>query len=65
MPGGIVAIVYASQVNSKLVAGDVAGAQAASNAARTWCWISFGVGLVANLFIVGAQIMATGAQGGF
>lgn len=52
VPGGIVAIVYSSQVNSKLAAGDHFGAQAASDNARLWCWISFGVGLVVGLLSV-------------
>src|SRR5262245_21143379 len=38
---GIVAIVNAAQVNSKLVAGDYEGAQRASDLAKVWCWISF------------------------
>ena len=42
---GIPAIVYASQVNTKLQLGDMAGAQVASNNAKMWCWISFGLGL--------------------
>jgi hypothetical protein len=46
MPFGIVAIVYAAQVQSKLAAGDTAGAQASANSARLWCWIGFGIGLV-------------------
>jgi hypothetical protein len=45
LPAGIPAIVYAAQVNGKLQAGDIAGAQAASNNAKMWCWISFGLGL--------------------
>ena len=45
LPFGIVSIVYAAQVNSKLDAGDVAGAMQASNNAKTWMWVSFGVGL--------------------
>lgn len=45
LPTGIPAIVYAAQVNSKLQAGDLAGAQTASNNAKMWCWISFGLGL--------------------
>ena len=44
-PTGIPAIVYSAQVNSKLLAGDLTGAQAASNNAKLWCWISFGLGL--------------------
>jgi len=46
LPFGIVSIVYAAQVNGKVAAGDYAGAQAASNSARTWCWVSFWCGLV-------------------
>lgn len=45
LPAGIPAIVFAAQVNGKLQAGDFAGAQAASANAKTWCWVSFGVGL--------------------
>ena len=47
LPFGIVAIVYAAQVSGKLAAGDYAGAVEASNKAKTWCWVSFGVGLAA------------------
>jgi hypothetical protein len=59
--GGIIAIVYAAQVNGKLAAGDYRGAKAASNSAKMWCWISFGVGLVLNVIFVIFQIMAAGA----
>ena len=45
LPAGIPAIVYAAQVNGKLQAGDLAGAQAASNNAKMWCLISLGLGL--------------------
>jgi Interferon-induced transmembrane protein/zinc-ribbon domain len=45
IPAGIPAIAYSAQVNSKLMAGDLPGAQAASSNARMWCWISFGLGL--------------------
>jgi interferon-induced transmembrane protein/zinc ribbon protein len=47
LPAGIPAIVFAAQVNGKVQIGDIAGAQAASNNAKMWCWISFGVGLAA------------------
>jgi Interferon-induced transmembrane protein/zinc-ribbon domain len=49
LPAGIVAIIYAAQVNGKLQAGDIAGAQVASKNAKMWCWISFGVGLGVGL----------------
>jgi hypothetical protein len=45
LPGGIVALVYASSVNNKLAQGDRAGAIAASNSAKLWCMISLGVGV--------------------
>lgn len=47
LPAGIVAIIYAAQVNAKLQMGDLGGAKAASDNAKMWCWISFGVGLAA------------------
>ena len=50
LPAGIPAIIYAAQVNGKLQAGDLAGAKAASNNAKMWCWVSLGIGLVASLF---------------
>ena len=46
VPFGIVGIVYAAQVNGLLGRGDIAAAQIASRKARTWCWVSFGVGIV-------------------
>jgi len=46
LPTGIVGIVFASQVNSKLAMGDVAGAQQASDKAKMWSLISVGAGVV-------------------
>jgi type IV pilus assembly protein PilA len=48
LPTGIVAIVFSAQVNGKLQAGDLAGAQKASKNAKTWCWLSFGFGILAG-----------------
>jgi hypothetical protein len=45
LPLGIVSIIFAAQVNSKLAAGDVAGARAASSNANLWAWIAIGLGL--------------------
>lgn len=61
LPFGIVAIVYAAQVNSKLAAGDYEGALSASKSAKLWSWISFGSGLAflliyIILIIIGASI---------
>jgi uncharacterized membrane protein YvbJ len=49
LPAGIAAIVYAAQVNGKLQAGDIAGAQAASKNAKMWCWIAAGAGVAVGL----------------
>src|SRR5579864_1307769 len=56
LPAGIPAIIYAAQVNSKLQAGDLAGAQAASNNAKMWCLISLGLGL-GSIVLYGILIM--------
>jgi hypothetical protein len=63
LPLGIVSIVYASQVNGKLQAGDYQGALAASKNAKMWCWIAFGLGLVLNVIVFGIQFAAGMAQG--
>ncbi len=49
LPFGIVSIVYAAQVNGKLLAGDVAAARDSSEKAKTWAWVSFGVGIVLSV----------------
>jgi hypothetical protein len=51
-PLGIVAIIFAAQVNSKLAIGDVAGAQEASRKARMFCWLAFGLGLLIDILIL-------------
>lgn len=55
---GIVAIVYAAQVNSNLDRGDIAGAQRASSTAKTWCWVTTGLAIFGLLLNVWA--FATG-----
>jgi hypothetical protein len=46
VPAGIVAIVYAAQVNGKVAAGDIAGARHSSKMARNWIIASMSVGFV-------------------
>lgn len=43
LPAGIVAIVYASSVETKFYAGDLRAAQEASEKAKLWTWISAGM----------------------
>ncbi len=59
LPAGIVAIVYAAQVNSKLAGGDVAGAQEASRLAKMWSWIGFAAG--AGVYAIYAILLLVGA----
>ncbi len=59
VPAGIVAIIYASQVNSKKQMGDLGGAAESSSKAQTWCWVAFGLGLIGialNVMIVIADL---------
>ena len=49
IPFGIVAIVYAAQVSTKVAAGDIQGAMDSSGKAKMWCWIGFGVGLAFSI----------------
>jgi hypothetical protein len=58
VPFGIVAIVKASQVNSKLAIGDWQGAMESSASARTWCWASLGCGIVAIVFWILVRVAA-------
>lgn len=46
MPLGIVSIVYASQVDGKRAAGDLAGAREAAGKAKFWAMLSAGLTLI-------------------
>jgi hypothetical protein len=60
VPAGIVAIIYAAQVNSKLAAGDIAGAQASAHLAKIWSWVGLGCGA-----LLGIIYAIAGAAGSF
>ena len=61
LPAGIVAIVYAASVDGKALAGDIAGAQRASQNAKLWCMVSVGaaltIGVLYGLFIVAMIVL--------
>ncbi len=59
---GIVAIVFSSKVNSLLAQGDVAGAQRASNTAKTWCWVATALAIIGALINV-IYLTTVGAAG--
>lgn len=58
MPLGVVAIIYAAQVEAKYNQGDVRGARMASDNARTWSLLAIGLGIVVIVTTIG--LMATG-----
>jgi hypothetical protein len=66
LPLGIVAIVYAAQVNGKLAVGDIYGATEVSNKAKMWCWWSFGLGLGFMILYMGFIVLSivSGMAGG-
>lgn len=58
LPAGIVAIVYASQVNPKMAAGDVAGARASAHKAAVWCWGSLAISTTLAIVFTLAIVMS-------
>ena len=64
VPFGIVAIVYSSQVDGKFIRGDYHGALESANKAKTWCWVSFAIGLVGTVIVI-TKIAAAGSCGGY
>ncbi|HEL3821478.1 TPA: CD225/dispanin family protein [Stenotrophomonas maltophilia] len=53
LPAGIVSIVYAAQVNGKLAAGDIAGAQDSAAKAKKWAiWSAIAWGVVVVLYVL-------------
>ena len=61
LPGGIVAIVYSTQVSSRFLQGDYEGANASSPNARKWAIISAVAGAVIGI-IYAIIIAVTGAS---
>lgn len=56
-PFGIVAIVQAARVNSKLASGDHTGAVEASRNAKLWTWVTIITGLVFAIMTVIATLI--------
>ena len=55
LPFGIVSIVYAAKVNGLAASGQTGAARDASDNAKMWAWISFGVGLVISGGLIAFQ----------
>ena len=67
LPGGIVAIVYASKVDGLKTSGNIPAAQAASKSAKTWCFASFGIGLVVTVLyiVLNVLVVASSSSSGY
>lgn len=59
-PLGIVAIIFAAQVNGKVAAGDIAGATEASKKAKLFSYIAIGIGLVVGVIYLLLTILGIG-----
>jgi len=59
-PLAIAAIIFAVQVNNKVQAGDIAGAQDASKKSKMFSFIAIGLGVVLILIYVVMMILGVG-----
>jgi hypothetical protein len=59
-PLAIPAIIFATQVNSKLAAGDTAGAEDASKKAKMFAFIAIGLGVLCILIYVIMLVLGVG-----
>ena len=63
LPLGIVAVIFAAQVNGKVAAGDMAGALDASKKAKMFSYISIGLGLAGRVcYVIFWVIMGVGME---
>jgi hypothetical protein len=61
LPLGIVAVIFAAQVNNKVAAGDTAGALDASKKAKMFSYIALGLGLAGIIcYVLFFLIMGVG-----
>jgi interferon-induced transmembrane protein len=59
-PLGIVAIIFAAQVNGKVASGDLAGAADASKKAKMFSFIAIGIGVVVGVIYLLLTILGIG-----
>lgn len=65
LPGGVASIIFATQVNSKYQAGDIAGAEEASKKAKMWTMVSAGIGLVVIVIVIILNVLGVALSTGF
>ena len=59
-PLAIPAIIFATQVNGKVAAGDIAGAQESSKKAKMFSFIAIGLGLLGILIYIIMLVLGVG-----
>lgn len=59
-PLGIVSIIFAAQVNSKIATGDIAGATESSKKAKMFMFIAIGLGLLTYVIVIVLWIVVFG-----
>lgn len=57
LPLGVVAIIFAAQVNTKLSVGDIAGARDCAGKAKMFTFIALGLGLVAEVIYFAINLL--------
>ena len=57
LPLGVVAIVNAAQVDSRIAAGDITGAQRAAKNAKMFAWLGFAGGIISGCAYAALQIL--------
>ena len=60
LPLGVVAVIFAAQVNGKVAAGDTAGALDAAKKAKLFSYISIGLGLVGGVIYALMMLLGLG-----
>jgi hypothetical protein len=60
IPLGVISIIFAAQVNSKIAAGDIAGATESSRKAKMFMFIAVGGGLLIWVLVIVMWILVFG-----
>ncbi len=60
LPLGVVSIIFATQVNSKVASGDIAGAMESSKKAKMFMFIAIGLGLLTWIIVIVLWIFVFG-----
>lgn len=63
LPLGVVSIIFATQVNSKIAAGDVAGAAESSRKAKMFMFLAVGGGVLVWVFAIVMWVLMIGMAG--